>query len=466
MLNLLELRNVLTLRTHSRVGVSHRTSNQANLRQRYTTVGQVIWTVHSNGCARCRSFPHCALVIQDFKATPGLGSDLAALRIDRKTSSKRLRLVYAVVLFIAFATVLYLARDRISAREVEITRPAVKRSTAAEARPILTASGYLVARRKAMVSAKIQGRLSELDVDEGSRVTAGQVIARLDNTDLQAQIEVARAGMQQATADLAEKQRQLRLTQSLARDGVVSEDQLQSAISRVRLAEAALSQSRANLSLADANFQNTIIRAPFAGVVVKKMAEVGESVAPIPPGVNLSTSSGAIVGVADMSTLEAEFEISESNIAKLKHDQSAQVVLDATPDHVYRAVLRQVIPTADRTKATIMVKVRLLEQDANLRPEMSAKVTFFERATESSLGHAPVITIPKDALVAKNETAAVFVVDGRKRVHLVPVSIGSESQSEVIIDHGLTGSEVLVLRPPPSLQDGDTVRPRSGESNV
>ncbi len=401
---------------------------------------------------------------QDFQAATKLTSDLAALRIDREAGSHRVRrrLLYAVLFFAIFAApVLYFARSPITAQEVETIRPTVRRSTAAPARPILTASGYLVARRKAVVSAKIQGRLAELDVDEGSWVTAGQVIARLDNTDLQAQIDVAGAGVQQAAADLVEKQRQLRLTQGLANDGVVSQDQLQAAVSRVRVAEAALSQSKANLSLAEANFQNTIIRAPFVGVVVKKMAEVGESVAPIPPGVNLSTSSGAIVGMADMATLEAEFDVSESNIAKLQRSQPAQVSVDAIPDHTYRAVLRQVIPTADRTKATITVKVRLLEKDENLRPEMSAKVTFLEHAGESSRTVKPIITVPKEALVAKNGTTAVFVVDGQKKVHLVPVSIRGERQDEVIVDQGLVGTEALLLRPPSTLKDGDTVKTKS-----
>jgi HlyD family secretion protein len=419
-------------------------------------------TAHPNSCALGVILSHCASVSQDLQAATNLTSDLATLRIHREAGLHRARRrpLYAVLLFaIAAALVLYFARDRITAQEVETVRPTVRRSTAASARPILAASGYLVARRKAVVSAKIQGRLAELDVDEGSWVTAGQVIARLDNNDLEAQIDVARAGVQQAAADLAEKQRQLQLTQGLANDGVVSQDQLQAAMSRVRLAEATLSQSKANLSLAEANFQNTIIRAPFAGVVVKKMAEVGESVAPIPPGVNLSTSSGAIVAMADMATLEAEADVSESNIAKLQRNQPAQVSVDAIPDHTYRAVLRQVIPTADRTKATIMVKVRLLEKDENLRPEMSAKVTFQERAGESSRTLRPIITVPKDALVAKNGTTAVFVVDGQKKVHLVPVTIGGERQDEVIVDQGLAGTEGLVLRPPSTLKDGDTVKP-------
>jgi HlyD family secretion protein len=394
-----------------------------------------------------------------------LTSDLSALRIDRAAGGSRRvrRSVNGVVLVVvaAAAVVLYLERGRITAQEVATVRPTVRRSTDAPARAILSASGYLVARRKAVVSAKIQGRLAELDVDEGSWVTAGQVIARLDNADLQAQIEVARAGVQQANADLAEKKRQLILTQGLASDGVVSQDQLQAAMSRVRVAEAALSQSKAGLSLAEANFQNTVIRAPFAGVVVKKMAEVGESVAPIPPGVNLSTSSGAIVGIADMTTLEAEADVSETNIAKLWRNQPAQISLDAIPDHTYRAVLRQVIPTADRTKATIMVKVRLLEKDENLRPEMSAKVTFLESAKKSPGSARPIITVPKDAVFTGNGATAVFVVDSQKKVHLVPVSIGGEAQGEAIIADGLAGTEALVLRPPSTLKDGDTVKTRN-----
>ncbi len=402
---------------------------------------------------------------RDTEGANHLTSDLSALRIDREAGdSHRVRrgLIGAVLLLVtAAAVVLYLVRGRISTQEVAIVRPTVRRSSAAPATPILSASGYLVARRKAVVSAKIQGRLAELDVDEGSWVTEGQVIARLDNADLQAQIEVARAGVQQATADLGEKQRQLRLTQGLATEGVVSQDQLQAAMSRVRVAEAALSQSKASLSLAEANFQNTVIRAPFAGVVVKKMAEVGESVAPIPPGVNLSTSSGAIVGIADMATLEAEADVSETNIAKLQRNQPARISLDAIPDHTYRAVLRQVIPTADRTKATVMVKVRLLEKDANLRPEMSAKVTFLESAKESSSTARPIITVPKDVLVTGNGGSAVFVLDSKKKVHLVPVSIAGETQGEAIIAEGLLGTETLVLRPPGTLKDGGMVKTKN-----
>src|SRR4029077_6548821 len=140
-------------------------------------------------------------------------------------------------------------------------------------------------------------------------------------------------------------------------------DSLEAAQSRVRIAQAAVSQARADESLAAAQYNNTIIRAPFGAVGLRKMAEVGESVAPIPPGVNLSTSSGAIVALADLDTLEVEADVSESNVAKLSPDQPAEVSVEAFPERKYRAVLRQVIPTADRTKATVQVKVTILDKD-------------------------------------------------------------------------------------------------------
>jgi RND family efflux transporter MFP subunit len=162
-----------------------------------------------------------------------------------------------------------------------------------------------------------------------------------------------------------------------------------------------------------------------------------------------------------MATLEAEADVSETNIAKLQRNQPAQISLDAIPDHTYRAVLRQLMPTADRTKATIAVKVRLLEKDENLRPEMSAKVTFLEHAKESSRTVRPIITVPKDALVTGNGATAVFVIDSQKKVHLVAVSIGGETQGEVIIAEGLVGTEAVVLHPPGTLKDGDTVKTKS-----
>jgi len=393
-----------------------------------------------------------------------LKGELASLKIDRErpaTSPWRWPLIFFVPIILGLLLLYaFRARQAFSAPEVETVRPTVVRTGETNAgAPILTASGYVVARRKAVVSAKIQGRLAELKVEEGSRVKEGEVIARLESDDYRAQVEQARAALQHAEADLAENQRQLRLSEKLARDQVVSEDTLDANRSRVRLAEAALSQAKAALDFAEATYQNTQIRAPFTGVVVKKMAEVGESVAPIPPGVNISTASGAIVALADLDTLEVEADVSESNVAKLGAGQPAEVTVEAFPDRRYKAVLRQVIPTADRTKATVQVKVTILDKDKDLKPEMSAKVTFLEsEKPKAAAGPASaVITVPKEAVASRDGKALVFEVkDGKARSRSVVV--GLERQGQLVIREGLAGGETLVARPPEAMKDGDAVR--------
>ena len=398
-----------------------------------------------------------------------LKTELASLRIDRESKPRSgwrwLALVGILLVLAAVAGFYFIPVSSLTATEVETVRPTVLTLTqAAAGSPILTASGYVVARRKAVVSAKIQGRLAELAVEEGSHVREGDVIARLESADYQAQVEVARAQVQRSEADLAEQQRQLRISQSLAETHVVSQDQVDAAASRVRLAEAALSQSKANLAVSEASFQNTLIRAPFSGVVVKKMAEVGESVAPIPPGVNISTSSGAIVALADMATLEVEADVSESNVAKLHSGQPAQVSVEAFPDRSYRAVLRQVIPTADRTKATVTVKVTILDKDKDLKPEMSAKATFLEPAKRDSAAAdsgKPIVSVPKDAIATRNGKAVVFAVKDDQRVYELPIVTGNENQDQVIVKQGLSGSEQLVLHPSDKLRAGDAVKVKS-----
>jgi RND family efflux transporter MFP subunit len=268
------------------------------------------------------------------------------------------------------------ATTRVTKAEVS----AASIAAAAEGTPLLTASGYIVARRKAVVSAKIQGRLSSLRVEEGSRVREGEVIARLENRDYLAQVERAEAAVQRAEADLGETKRQARVALNLTRELIGTRDSLDGANSRVAVAEAGLRQARADTEFYRAVLANTEIRAPFSGTVVKKMAEVGESVAPIPPGVNISTASGAIVALADLDTLEVEVDVAESNVAKLGADQPAEVSAEAFPDRKYKGRLRQIIPTADRTKATVQVKVTILDKDKDLKPEMSARVQFTEKA--------------------------------------------------------------------------------------
>jgi RND family efflux transporter MFP subunit len=394
-----------------------------------------------------------------------LKGELASLKIDRNRRAASpwrwplLLLLPAAVGILALYAMR--ARQAFSATEVETVTVAVSRDVERSAgTPILTASGYVVARRKAVVSAKIQGRLSELRVEEGSVVREGETLARLESIDYEAAVARARASVQRAEADLAEYRRQLRLSEDLARQKIVAEDQREAAASRVRIAEAQLAQALADLAYAEAQLQNTVIRAPFSGVVVKKMAEVGESVAPIPPGVNISTSSGAIVALADLATLEVEADVAEANVAKVAGGQPAEVTVEAIPDRRYKAVLRQVIPTADRTKATVQVKVTILDKDKDLKPEMSAKVTFLEPERQEKAQAAvaaPVVLVPRSAVVNRDGKPTVFLVrDGTAQARVVV--LGTERHGQVIVKDGLAGGETIVAKPVDELKDGAAVR--------
>jgi len=393
-----------------------------------------------------------------------LKGELASLKIDRsrkRTSPWRWPLLLLLPVVVVLLGLYALrAQQAFSAAEVETTTAAVSRDVQASAgTPILTASGYVVARRKAVVSAKIQGRLSDLRVEEGSVVREGETIARLESIDYEAAVSRARAAVLRAEADLAEYVRQLKLSEDLTAQKIVAVDQRDAAASRVKIAEAALAQAQADLAYAEAQLQNTFIRAPFGGVVVKKMAEIGESVAPIPPGVNISTSSGAIVALADLATLEVEADVAEANVAKVGNGQPAEVTVEAIPDKRYKAVLRQVIPTADRTKATVMVKVTILDKDKDLKPEMSAKVTFLEpeKKEAAPAAAAPVVLVPRESVVSRDGKPTVFLVrEGKAQARAVV--LGTERKGQVIVNEGLSGGETLVARPKDDLRDGAPVR--------
>ncbi len=437
--------------------------------------------------------------------TDELKEDLASLRLPTEEGGPvsrrtRWRLVgLALGLLLAGALVVWWTASR--AVEVETLKPSIE-SGAAAGSPVLTSSGYVVARRRAVVSAKIQGRLAELKVEEGERVNEGDVFARLESADFQAavgraraqllgaeaQIAVARAQVissraqvGRAEAELAEVQRQHRVSERLSNDELVPTDSLDAARSRVAVATAALAQAKADLARVEADIervvagraqadadlryneallQNTFIRAPFTGIVVRKMAEVGESVAPIPPGVNISTASGAIVALADLDTLEVEVEVAEANVARLEPMQPAEVIVEAFADRKYKGVLRQVIPTADRTRATVMVKVTILDKDANLKPEMSAKVTFLEPArTAGSTPAQKVMLVPQSAVVTRDGATQVFaVVDGTAIAKTV--TLGPARQDRVIITGGIEGGETLVARPGAAIKNGVKVNPR------
>ena len=401
-----------------------------------------------------------------------LKDELASLKIDREQPKRGRWGLWIVVLLLmaaASAAGLYYVRSNpgianFGATEVEAIRASVQTTAGASAgTPILTASGYLVARHQSVVSSKIQGRLSSLYVEEGSIVKQGEVIARLEDTDYKAAVVKAKADIVYAEANLAEMERQARLQQGLFKDKVVSQDALDAANSRVQLAKATIEQDQAALQMQEANLEFTQIRAPFDGVVVKKMSEVGESVAPIPPGVNISTSSGAIVAIADMNSLEAEVDVNEANVGQLGPNYPADVNVQAIPNRTYKGVLRIIIPTADRTKATVTAKVAILDKDRLIKPEMSCNVTFLEppkKGDQKDVVSQRIVTAPKDAIITRNGKQVVYMIENNK-AREVAVVTGNDLKGQVIIKSGLSGSETLINNPPQKVVDGTAVKIKS-----
>jgi RND family efflux transporter MFP subunit len=434
-----------------------------------------------------------------------LQKDLASLHLPvpgQLTSRRRRRWPWFLLLVVLIAGA-FSWRVRTRAVEVKTVPPSLETATNTAGSPVLTAAGFIVARRRAVVSAKIQGRLADLKVEEGARVRQGEVFARLESADFEAALLKSKAALARADAqitsaqaavtssdalvargeaDAAEMRRQLGVAERLLSEKITPIDQVDAARSRVRMAEAALGQARADAGRAraevvrvtaereqaqadvafnEAQLQNTYIRAPFTGTVVKKMAEVGESVAPIPPGVNISTASGAIVALADLDTLEVEVDVAEANVAGLSDGQLAEVIVEAFPSRKYRASLRQVIPTADRTRATVMVKVTILDKDLNLKPEMSAKVTFLAPASAQDQSEGQVLLVPESAVVPGASGSSVFVVvDGRAKT--VPVVLGAKRQGRVVVAEGLSGGEAVIAQPPVGLVAGSRVRVKEG----
>ena len=323
----------------------------------------------------------------------------------------------------------------------------------------VTANGYVVARTKASVSAKTAGRLAFLGVSEGSHVTRGEIIARLDNADFQAAVAQAQANIATADASVIEatsdRDQTLRDAERLREirtrnPNLMSPQDLETATSRAAQAAARLTaavarkrSAEAGLRLAQASNENTVIRAPFTGTVLRKDAEVGEVVA---PSVGGGLTRGAVVTMADLSTLEVEVDVNEAYIARIAGGRPARITLDAYPDTTFRGTVRQVVPTADRQRATVQVKVSILDHDPRILPEMGAKVDVLEPEQPRTAGAAPArtaIRIPATAVRSDGGASYVWLVrDGRLAKR--PVTTGPVSGGFLEIRSGLSGGEQLL----------------------
>lgn len=336
----------------------------------------------------------------------------------------------------------------------------------------ITANGYVVARTKASVAAKIAGRLATLNVSEGSVVRRGEIIAALENRDYQAivaQVEAevlrARAALQEAETQRAQLERDLARARALLRDSLLSEQEVESlgaqvdgAGSRVGVQEASLQAAQAAVGVARANLENTYIRAPFDGTVLRKDAEVGEVVAPVATGGGLTR--GAVVTMADLGTLEVEVDVNEAYIAQIRSGQPSRISLDAYPDTTYRGAVRQIVPTADRQRATVLVKVSILDRDSRILPEMGARVDFLAADSSADAESATSqIFVPAAGVRTEQGQPVVWVVrDGR--LHRVSVEAGPVSGGQRLVRSGLVGGEQIVVEGPGNLGDGARVRVR------
>jgi len=362
-------------------------------------------------------------------------ADLSALRIrrepERRSGARGWLLLGAVLVVGAGAGAYLLAGRSLRPPKVEVVTASVV--TEGQATTLLSATGYV----------------TELNVTEGTRVRTGDVIARLDSTDLDAQLAEAKANWINAGAELARQK-------NLYDQGLSPKSALDAAVAT----EAA---TRARVRYVEALLDYTIIRAPFAGVITAKRAFVGEAVSPFGSSPSGGGSGGAIATIVEFTSLYVGADVNEANLSKLGKDQPAEITLDAVPDKVYQGRLRQIVPAADRQKATVRVKVAFLDPDDRVLPDLSARVAFTAAPTQGKQAHSRVV-VPKAALTTVDGRTGVFrVVEGRAA--FTPVTAGGDVQGQVEITKGLQGGERLItLAAGARVKDGERVRVEGQEN--
>jgi RND family efflux transporter MFP subunit len=386
-------------------------------------------------------------------------ADLASLRIDRSSQGvgrsgkprwlKRI-LLWAVVIGALAASFLFL-RDFLNP-PIEVQLATVSLTSPAQANAVLTASGYVVARRKAAVASKGTGTLVFLGVEEGDRVKKGQVIARLDDSDVLATLQRARENLRLAEADLNDAKQSLERQRILLQRDLVAQAEYDLAEARYKRVVASIDAAKFAVKEAEVAVDNTRIVAPFDGTVLKKNADVGEIVAPLAGAVS---SRAAVVTIADMSSLEVEADVSEANITRVSPDQNCEITLDAYPQQRYPGLVTKIVPTADRAKATVLVKIRFKSYDERVLPEMGAKIAFLPpgAAAAGTSGEA-VLTVPAAALATRNGQQVVFQVKEDRAIE-TPVVVGRRLGNLIEIKQGLKEGDKVIGKVEQNI-DGDS----------
>lgn len=333
---------------------------------------------------------------------------------------------------------------------------------------VLQATGYVTARREATVSAQITGRLTEVHIEEGERVAEGQLLARLDDAQAKAALDLARAQLEAAQAAVAQSRAQAVLArQTLVRQrdlvarGLTPKQSYDQARAGADGAEAALlgaerqvQVARAQLDEARVNYDYTFVRAPFAGVIIDKAAQVGEIISPFSAGGGFTRTG--VATIVDMNSLEVDVDVNEAYIARIHPDQPAEAVLDAYPGWKIPAHVIAIVPTADKSKATVKVRVALESKDPRILPDMGVRVSFLEQAPKAGSAPPQGALVPATALVRRGGSDAVFVVAG-EHARLTPVTAGPSYGDLRLITSGLAVGARVVAKPPTDLADGARV---------
>jgi HlyD family secretion protein len=414
---------------------------------------------------------------ESFSGMTDSQKDLSGLRIDRATEKKDarfpwLKVLAAVAVVIVVAAIVYgvfLARTPV---DVEVAEARVASGAAAT---VLNASGYVTPRRRATVAAEITGRVSAMLVEEGMKVEAGQVLARLDDAEWRAQLGVAQAerdvalkAVAEIDASLSEARRVLRRNREIAESGLVSDQELERSETEVKVLAARLDLARQQVEAAgrrieqaERSLDNCTVRAPFAGIAVSKDAQVGEIVSPVSAGGGFTRTG--ISTIVDMESLEIEVDVNEAYIARVRPGQPVEATLDAYPDWKIPAKVRTTIPTADRQKATVKVRIAFDALDPRILPDMGVKVAFLASPQERDAAVEPRALVPRGAVRKDKDASIVFVVKG-DRLERRAVQVGGTTGADAQILAGLQPGETVVVRGPDSLANGQRVRVKKGSS--
>lgn len=390
-------------------------------------------------------------------ATPG--SDLSSLRIDRsatqlpqKRRSRSRIVIWTIAVLLLVAVALAIKHWLDPGVEVQIATATLTSPSQADA--VLTASGYVVARRKAAVASKGTGTLVYLAVEEGDRVKKGQVIARLDDSDVMATLRRARENLRVAEADLDEARKNYERMRAVIEKRAVSQADYDAAEARYKRVVSTIEAAKYGVREAEVAVENTRIIAPFDGTVLKKNADVGEIVAPL---AGAASSKAAVVTIADMSSLEVDADVSEANITRVAAEQNCEITLDAYPQHRYPGYVSNIVPTADRAKATVMVKIKFKEYDQRVLPEMGAKVTFLAPGTRAdAMTVKPLLTVPAAAVAARDGRAVVFQVKENRAVE-IPVTTGRRIGNAIEITGGLKEGDRVINKADDRIKNGTKV---------